>query len=353
MITVLTSSPEPRPTTNPYTVQLLHALRETEGVEVLTFTWRAAMTRRYEVFHAHWPEILVGGRPGPKKLARQILFVLLMLRFRILGTAIVRTVHNLHLPADISPAERVLLRWFDRRTTHRVVINTSTQLPDDQPHSLILHGHYRDWFARWPKQPPIPGRFVFVGRIRRYKGTESLVRAFRALSGPDLSLSISGTPSSDALVVTLRELAEADPRITLRFEFLDDADLAATTTQAEMVVLPYPHMHNSGAALMTLSLDRPVLVPDNEVNRRLSAEVGPGWVHLFEGDLDALDLQRALDTIRSDGGLLRRTPPDLSAREWAETGSAHVAAYRRALDDVDRVRAGSSPRDRSNPGVLR
>lgn len=336
MIAVLSSFPEPRPTTNPYIAQLARALRGTDGLAFSTFSWRRALLGPVDVFHAHWPEILVGGRPGAKKAVRQALFALMLLRFRLRGTAVVRTVHNLYLPEGISPLERLLLTWFDRWTVHRVVLNESTRLPADQPRSTVLHGHYRDWFAGLPQQETVPGRLAFVGMVRRYKGTETLVEAFRAVPDPALSLTVSGKPSSDELAAELRALAGDDPRVGLRLAHVDDAELVAAVTAAELVVLPYRHMHNSGGVLTALSLDRPVLVPDNEVNRRLSAEVGPGWVHLFQDELGAEDLVRALATVRATRQ--RAARPDLARREWWAAGPEHAAAYRRALGSVRRRR---------------
>ena len=94
------------------------------------------------------------------------------------------------------------------------------------------------------------------------------------------------------------------------------------------MVLPYRQMHNSGAALAALSLDRPVLVPANPINADLAAEVGPGWVHTFAGDLTSEALRaglQALDTVP------RSAAPDLSRREWADTGEQHRAAYAEAI----------------------
>jgi beta-1,4-mannosyltransferase len=61
-LTVLQGFPVPRPTTNPYLVMLAQSLREQPGVTVLPFSWRTALVGRFDVYHSHWPEILVGGR---------------------------------------------------------------------------------------------------------------------------------------------------------------------------------------------------------------------------------------------------------------------------------------------------
>src|SRR4051794_31037997 len=77
-------------------------LQEMPGVEVQTFSWRRALRGGYSVFHVHWPEILVSGRSRSKKLVRQCLFVLFLLRLRLTRTPLVRTMHNLDLPDGIS-----------------------------------------------------------------------------------------------------------------------------------------------------------------------------------------------------------------------------------------------------------
>ena len=198
---------------------------------------------------------------------------------------------------------------------------------------IIPHGHYRDWFAGFPLPAAKAGRFGYAGLVRRYKGVETLVSAFRAIPEPlassGISLRIGGRPSTTELTVLLEELAKEDPRIELQLHFLSEAEFAVVLSSAELVVLPYRFMHNSGGVLATLSLDRPVLVPDNEVNRSLAEEVGPGWVHTFAGELDADDLCRVMGSVRSE---IRSTRPDLSRREWPQAGSAHAQAYRHAFD---------------------
>lgn len=324
------SFPEPRPTTNPYLVMLRDSIRDLPGVELRTFSWRGALTRKYDVFHVHWPEILVSGHSPLKKLARQVLTLALVGKLALTRTPIVRTVHNLDLPDGISRRERWLLRLIDRRTTLRIRLNPLTPLPDGSASETIVHGHYRGWFAPYPRSSRIPGRLAYVGLIRRYKGVDSLLSAFRSAFAGEAaaSLTVGGKPSSEELVVQLRSLSEGDDRVAMHFAFLSDAELVEAVTRSELVVLPYREMHNSGGALSALSLDRPVLVPDNEVNAMLAAEVGDEWVLRYDGELSPADLEDALARARR---LSPEATPDLSLRDWDDAGRAHVAAYRRAI----------------------
>lgn len=325
-VRVLTSHREPRPTTNPYITMLTGALRRTPGVEVVTFTPRAALLGRYSVVHLHWPETILGlgGRRLTGRLVRWMIAALFLVRLTLTRTPVVRTVHNVGLPTDANRAQHALLRWFDRLTTHRIVLNDRTECPS--PSTTIPHGHYRDWYTG-PRSAVVAGRLQYVGLVRRYKGVEGLVEAFRSVPDDTLSLEVAGAASSPELAATITSLADGDPRITLRFTFLSDDELVAAVTAAELVVLPYRFMHNSGTVLAALSLDRPVLVPDTPVNADLAAEVGPGWVHTFTGDLTDEALVTALSAAREE----RAASPDLGAREWAEAGEAHLAVYRAAL----------------------
>lgn len=327
-ITVQQSFPEPRPTTNPYIVMLRDHLATTPGLAVRTFSWRGAILGRYDVFHAHWPEILVSGASAPKRVVRQLLTLVLLARLALTRTPIVRTLHNLHRPSGISRIEHALLGLFERRTAFVIVLNDQTVPPAGVGSTVIPHGHYRDWYARFPQREAVSGRLSYFGLIRRYKGVDGLLRAFTALPGAERSLRVAGRPSSEDLASELRSLAAQDDRIDLSLEFLSDAELVDVARQGALVVLPYREMHNSGGALAALSVDRPVLVPANAVNERLSAEVGPGWVVQYEDELDASDLARALDVVADPS---RSASPDLSARDWDLAGELHLAAYRVAI----------------------
>ena len=154
------------------------------------------------------------------------------------------------------------------------------------------------------------------------------MEAFSALPQDELSLSLGGKPSSASLTDALTAAARADTRIHLQLGFLSDSDFVEHITASQLMVFPYRFMHNSGGVLAALSLARPVLVPDNPVNRALSAEVGKGWIHFFTAPLDATDIQAALEaSVAVEGTAV----PDLDSRGWAGAAQAHKAAYLEAL----------------------
>ncbi|MCU1408352.1 MAG: hypothetical protein JWM23_432 [Microbacteriaceae bacterium] len=299
------------------------------GVTFRFFTWRTALTGRYDVFHVHWPELLVrDDRPVKAFLRRRALGVFL-LALRMRRVPIVRTIHNLRPHESGHSAEERALDAIDRRTRLFIRLNPTSPLPDaastEATVVTIPHGHYRDRFHS--DAEPVPGRLVHFGLIRPYKGVETLLAAFRALDGPDLRLRIAGRPSGGLGEVIEREQAK-DSRVSSVLRFLPDDELVDEVARAELVVLPYRHMHNSGAILVALSLRRPVLVPSSPANAVLADEVGPGWVQQYEGMLTPGILGDALERIRL---VPPASPPQLDGRDWETIGQALRGAYLQAL----------------------
>ncbi|WP_091229803.1 glycosyltransferase [Microbacterium sp. 3J1] len=321
---ILASYRRPKSTTNPYITQLFRSLNEV--ADVTPYSPASALFGRYDVVHLHWPELLVGGHNWRGRTVRRAVTSLLLLRWRITRVPLVRTVHNLERPTNINAFDHGVLERIDRMTTLDIRLNDQTPPREGIPGTTIEHGHYRDWFAPFMGGSAVPGRIGYVGLIRRYKGVEDLVSAFTRVNDPGASLHIAGKPSTADLVDTLRDTAAGDARVTIDPRYLDDEELVHAMTAAELIVLPYRHMHNSGTALAALSVDRPVLVPDNEVNRALSEEVGPGWVLLFDGELTPDSLREAIVPAAD-----RAPRPDLSAREWSVSRDKHLAAFRRAV----------------------
>lgn len=324
-VRVLQSHGAPGPQTNPYITMLAETLERTPGVHSRPFSWRTALLGRYDVFHVHWPEPLVHGRTPLRALVREALSIALLARLRLGRVRVVRTRHNLQAHEDPSRAARRFTGGLARRSRADIALGTVTP-PEQAPQSVIPHGHYRSWYGAFPQPAAERGRLATVGMLRPYKGVEALIEAF-AQAPTEMSLHLAGRPLDATFGAHLAALSAADPRITLVARHIDDAEFTAAIRQAELVVLPYTALHNSGAALAALSLDRPVLLPEGPASRALSAEVGPGWVSLFTAPLDAGDLTTALAAART---LPPGARPSLADREWDTAGERHLAVYRAA-----------------------
>ena len=314
-----------RATTNPYLKQLYFSLDE--YVDVQLFSWRDALAGNFDVLHVHWPEVLLRSGSPRRQWLRRVALMGVMIRIRFSRRVLVRTVHNLEPHELGSPLEKRLLRLMNRWTTLFILLVPDTPVPlAHAPYKVIPHGHYRDWLASFVTPSTEPGRIAYIGLIRRYKGVKELLDVFigTADEHPAWQLRIVGRSEDEYLTSAIIAAAAADARISARLEYVSDADLTYEVGRAELVVLPYLAMHNSGSALLALSVGRPVLVPRNAVTTALQSEVGRAWVKTYEPPLTARDVSDALGFLpeASDG-----RGPDLTERMWPTIAEAHAKAY--------------------------
>ncbi len=314
------------------------------GTTLRFFGWPAALFGRYDVLHVHWPELLVrdSARPWARVLKRRLLD-LLLLRLRLTRTPLVWTAHNPSPHESGPPAEQRSLARLVRRVDLVVDLGAGPGArpgpgPGASTHAstgtgravtvAIPHGHYRGLYARYPEQASEPGRVLHFGIVRPYKGVPVLLEAFSDLPDAGARLSVVGRPHAGQGEVVERAVA-ADPRIEATLAYVGDDVLVAEVRRAQLVVLPYlGGMRNSGAILAALSLDRPVLVPRSPTNTALAAEVGPGWVLQYDGDLTSAELSGTL----AASAQRPAARPLLDARGAPAQSALYREAYERALE---------------------
>lgn len=290
--------------------------------------------RRADVFHVHWPELVVRGRSRLETYLRCLVLQAVLAVMRLRGTAIVRTLHNLEPHEKGDAIERWALARLDARTDLFVRINAETPTPFGES-PLIPHGHYRDAYERYAKPSSMSGRILFIGLIRPYKGVESLIAAFRETRFPEATLRVVGKPTP-AMEKEVSAAVSADSRISVFFGYVPDHDFVTEVCSAELVCLPYENIHNSGVLLAALSLDRPALVRDTPTTRALAEEVGPGWVYLFSGELTSNDLDRVLEEVRAN---IPAERPRLQNRDWEAIGRSYGDAFHEARRRVAKRRS--------------
>lgn len=313
----------PNAATNPYLLQLVRALEDYVTVE--TFSWRTALLGRYDVFHIHWPEVLVSGGSRPRTAARTVLFFAVLLVARARRRVIVRTLHNVAPHDPPGGIRRRLLALCDRWTSGWISLTSAAQ--GREPNALIPHGHYRDWYRPPSGVAATSGKVILFGNIRRYKGIDELLAAVAQCDVEPFTLRIVGRPLDDESATAIGQATSNDARVSARLEYLEDSELAGEIAASSLVVLPYRDLVNSGAALLALSLDRPVLVPSTPSAIELQDEIGQQWVMTYSPPLTGSDLAGALALANAVVGSQR---PDLSRRNWDQAARAHRDLYVRA-----------------------
>jgi beta-1,4-mannosyltransferase len=329
---------------NPYN-RLLSEHLERLGVSVSEFTPARLLREHFDVWHIHWPD----GAAVRSSLLRAAIgtagVLALMERARRRGTRIVWTAHNLGSHERYHPRlEQIFWNGFSNRIDAYISLSESgivaveSHFPSLRhvPGFVVPHGHYREVYppsiskaeARRRKGLNPNGRVVAcIGHIRPYKNVPHLVRIFRQTAGPDDVLVVAGKPQTAALRAEVQAAAEGDDRVVLDLRFLMDEQVRNVVCAADVVVLPYTEVLNSGAALLALSLDRPVLVPAMGAMAELRRFVGPDWVHTYAGDLTSDVLQRAL----AWSGASRDGKAPLDELSWEVLAARTRAVYTSVL----------------------
>ncbi len=176
-----------------------------------------------------------------------------------------------------------------------------------------------------PFQTDAPVVLCF-GLMRPYKGIDVLLRAWRGIE--DAELWIVGAPRMD--IAALRSQAPANVRFVPRF--IGDDELPAYFRRADLVVLPYREIDQSGVLFTALAFGKALLLSDVGGFPELAAT---GAARTFPaGDSDAL--RRALRELLDDGGaraaLAERARAVARERySWAAVARSTLALYERLL----------------------
>jgi beta-1,4-mannosyltransferase len=335
---------------NPYTC-LLYSHLASLGVEVREFTVARALGGGYDVFHLHWPEKALTSAAWFVAAAGAVAALVALEAAHLHGARVVWTAHNAKPHDSRHPW---LERWFWSALVRRVdaVIHLSAagqQAVEARyprlaacPHAVVPHGHYRGSYpdtlsredARAALAIPAGARVVtFLGLVRPYKNVPHLVRTVRALpsSAGEVVLLVGGAPHPPALAEEIRAAADGDPRVRLTLEHVPDEQVQHYLRAADLIVLPFKDITNSGSALLALSFDRPVLVPARGAMGELQALAGGDWVCTYERELTPEVLAAALDwAMQRPSG----AGPQLDALEWIRLARQTLSVY---VGEVPRV----------------
>ncbi len=312
--------------TNPYTGMLADAL-VASGTDVRDVeegpqsVWRPA-----DVVVLHWPDEFFFRENWHKTFRGYRSLVTLWTARHVQRKKIIWFAHNLAPHNRADHHARVRLRQFLKLVGGVVFLSEASRelvlqaypVLASRPSIVIAHGDYRPIEHTPASQPrAVTGRPVnlaFIGQLRRYKGPDVLATLVAGFDADAVHLTMAGMCRDEQLADELRAAAAGATNIALDFGFLENAAMEARVDAADVVILPYRQILNSGSALLALSRHRPVIAPRLGSLVELQAQVGADWLWLYNGNLTHETLQHALEWAR-----LPRMgkAPDLSQHDWS------------------------------------
>jgi D-inositol-3-phosphate glycosyltransferase len=271
---------------------------------------------------------------------------------RCLGLCVVITAHDVEAFKEGLSVPR-FLRWA-YGAAHRVIAHSQiakrelTQellLPPDKV-EVIRHGNY---LAGVPAEvTPEAARahlgltaemrvLLFFGQIKDVKGLDVLLRGFALArqADPLLHLVIAGRvwKTDFGRYQALIQRLQLAPFCSLHIRYIADAELPFFYRAADLVVLPYRRIYQSGVVLLAMSYGKPVLVSNIDGMLEVVNDEDTGFV--FRSSEPEHLAQRLLQIFATPGraaqvGLAGLRQVKLR-NDWGLLGVQTLACYRRAL----------------------
>ena len=268
---------------------------------------------------------------------------------RLLGLKVILTVHDIE--SFGSPRSALTRRLAMAGASALVFQNRFSKAAFErlragptQRSAIIPHGHYVDDYPSPPSREEARRQlgldadefiFLFFGNPREEKGLDLLIRALAALRDrPGWRLVTAGKmkPHQEADIRGLVEKTGLGNRVRIDARHIADDEAATYYRAANIVVVPYRRIYESGVTIMAMSLERAALVSDLEplTNKIVHHRTGLVFASGDETSLaaalhEALGCRGELDDFGREGRL-----SVLAANDWMQIGAA-LSALGRAL----------------------
>lgn len=236
---------------------------------------------RVDVLHLHWIHPYILGDRFHSSLFYSFQFLIDLLCTHWIGVKLVWTVHNqLSHDAKFPRLELWVRSRLSKLVDRLILLNHSTHnlLAQDYGFNvdkakIISHGHYRNSY------PPLIEQslarqglglsqsglvYLNLGILKPYKGIEHLIRTWNSNQSfvEGNTLVIAGKPYGREYGLTLAELTDGSKSIALMPEFVEDSKINLLFSAADIAVLPFKKILNSGSLILAMSFAKPIIAPD-------------------------------------------------------------------------------------------
>lgn len=195
-------------------------------------------------------------------------------RLRKQGTRVITIIDNL-IPHEQRPGDLALIRYYVRRNDGFVAMSKTVEhdLKQFEPNARSvlkphpIYDHFGEAIpsseAREKLGLPRDKRLVlFFGFIRDYKGLDTLIRATAHLSDEYCVVIAGEMYGGFAKYDRMIDEAKVRSRCKLFIRYIDDTEVPAFFSAAEVCVLPYKSATQSGIVQIAFNFNVPVIATD-------------------------------------------------------------------------------------------
>jgi glycosyltransferase involved in cell wall biosynthesis len=262
----------------------------------------------YDIIHIHWPEIYLSSNYFVKAFLGSFLLLASFVYAKLCGKKIIWTVHNLKPHKVLYPRLNSIFWWSFYNIVDGVVslsksnelkLQHTTVQSKKWKKKIVYHGLYTDIYENTVDKVTARSKllidknanvYLFLGLIRPYKNIETLINIFNS---DDMSINnillIAGNFESNVYYQAILKLANNNPKIIIHNNFIDDSDLQTYYNAADITVLPFKNIFNSGSALLSISFNKKILVPYSDNFAEYNEFLG-GNILMYTSELTSSDL---------------------------------------------------------------
>jgi glycosyltransferase involved in cell wall biosynthesis len=275
-----------------------------------------------------------------------------VLLVRLSGRKVVITVHDVESFVT-KPWSAYLGRWVYRcahglivhnRYSKEALIDYAGLNPDVIV--VIPHGHYLHSIRPLPERSlvlktmnlsPKAKVILFFGQIKEVKGLDLLIEAMPSVLAnvPEAVLLVAGRPWKCEFSGYNEQIVRLgiEENCVTHIRFIPDEEVASYYAAADIVVLPYRCIYQSGVLLMAMSYRKPVLVSDLPGMLDIVQDGETGFV--FQKN-DSASLATKLSSVLMDDEALRRVSDKgysfiVTHHDWNAIGRRTAALYETVL----------------------
>lgn len=271
---------------NPYQGMLFAGLGNVDAYpfavsDVIEHLENRSVSSNPGILNIHWTTPILQYATGPFRAAIELdRFSAALHKFRTAGGRLIWTLHNVlphearHVWAETQLAQLMADRADAIHALSEITARQASEVLRLDPRRVVVIEHssyvgqYPDWISRDAARSQLglsstDKVLVALGGIRPYKGLGRLLDVFHELAeeDPSLYLLVAGKPAATQETAGLQRRCEQSSRVISEFSHVPDDQLQVWWGAADLAVLPYSRILNSGVFWLAQTFGLPIVGP--------------------------------------------------------------------------------------------